>query len=276
MRPYWEGQCSIFAAARLVTSDQAKPQSLLSHELVSLQLIAAGHWPRLATLNISRNGLTADDVAALAKGDWPALTALDVSHNMRSLTRSLVKAAWTALQQLNLTNDLTPSPEDISALQARDWPQLTRLEMGFISPSDLRPIQQLREQKWPQLAYLGLYSNLMPGLSSHNYLGHIDHMNALFSSLEHLDLTPPQYQSQYRRLPLAQLDVLLLMCGPSLCTLRVWCFANCPIEQAHKLKPEHWPLHTKLDLAVRLDVAILDSFDHRVLACIRAPCGKRL
>ena len=118
---------------------------------MSIQLIAAGHWPQLAVLDISSNSMKAQHMAALAEGVWPALTALDVSCNSGPLTAQLVEAPWTALQQLSLN---VYSREDISALYKSDWPHLTRLELGTMF--DVRPLQRLREQKWPQLAHLGL------------------------------------------------------------------------------------------------------------------------
>lgn len=113
--------------------------------VASCHHIAAGNWPQLAALDLSRNLLTAAAMAELAKGNWPALQKLNLSFNNQDgyqwymgkpfeaapIVEQLALSAWTALQELDL-RCMGLGHADFHWLQNTMWPQLTAIDFRGI------------------------------------------------------------------------------------------------------------------------------------------------
>lgn len=58
--------------------------------------LARADWPKLVSLDLSRNSLGAGALARLVAGDWPALASLNLSHNKLDAAALswLVQAKW--------------------------------------------------------------------------------------------------------------------------------------------------------------------------------------
>lgn len=205
------GQWPALACLNLAGTSKREYEAFNKEELVtSCQHLAAGVWTSLTALNFSQNFLDAKGMAELIRGDWPRLRSLDLSRNLWSATHFvavLAKAHWTAVQDLNLeSNQFTE--DDFYQLGQLKWAHLTRLNIAHCLDQIDRQVsmKHVAAGCWPQLAALDVSCNRLsaedvaelvqghwPALQSLS-LAHSGHgitaqlAGSAWTSLQHVDL----------------------------------------------------------------------------------------
>ena len=119
-------------------------------------LLSQGNWPHLQYLDVSKNCLDAEGMAALAKGKWPLLMSINLGSNptLDAAAIAHLSAANWPIAQLKLSH--TP----VSAVMAAELahlqlPDLMRLHLNNTGLT-AAAVSELARADWPLLRYLSL------------------------------------------------------------------------------------------------------------------------
>ena len=115
--------------------------------------LAAAHWPKLLSLDVSGNNLDSAAVARLAHGSWPVLEDLDVSSNKldTAAISGLVKGAWPCLTMLRLSGPTVSDPAAPGGLEgANHWLMLETLDL-ICSRISSNAVFRMGQARWAHL-----------------------------------------------------------------------------------------------------------------------------
>ena len=222
------------------------------------QLVQAS-WPSLTSLSLSAAFTTSKVVdwpqrdesivaacSFLATGNWPQLLSLDVSCNALSPAAwsELVKADWSKLQTLNISHSMKAGID--SSMQHLATARLPSLNSVDLSGNDLAHCcHHLVQAEWPQLSHLvvGDFWGINQALPQ---------AGSFWQRIRRLTV-----KGAYQRRVHDEVAKLVRDAGQALDMLHVECEVKCAAEEIPL--QSSWPPDTKLDVALSLDVAVVQG-----------------
>jgi len=141
-----------------------------------IESLVKANWSKLERLNLCCTGITTDGMKILSKYyNWPNLKVIDLSKNsiLDEGIKSIVKADWLQLEQLNLCcTGLTKNGIETLS-KDNNWPNLKMLDLSICNIYN-EGIKSLVQANWSQLEQLnldstGITTDGMKILSKHNW-----------------------------------------------------------------------------------------------------------